>query len=132
MIRRSVGAVPGAVVPAHPGRRPDPVLGSDGKIHVASELVIVNQSSAPTTLTSVEVLDPAKRDTVIDTIDGPSLVSFLRLTGGDEGTTFAPSTSVSLFVESRRSTGPRSPARTPERRRPTCRCWTSAAEPRRS
>jgi hypothetical protein len=63
------------------------VLGTDGKVHVAYELFIVNQSSTPTTLTSVEVLDPAKRDTLIDTIDGC---------------------------------------------RSTCRCWTSAPEPRRS
>ena len=78
---------------------PDPVLGSDDKIHAAYELFIVNQSSAPVTLTSVEILDPAKQDAVLDTVEGAALDSFLLRTGGTMGTTFAPSTSGYLFVD---------------------------------
>jgi hypothetical protein len=61
------------------------VLGSDDEIHLAYELFIVNQSSAPVTLTSVEILDPAKQDAVLDAdAQAPkSLLHHFTMTAGD-------------------------------------------------
>jgi hypothetical protein len=81
-----------------PIAHPDPVLGSDDKVHVAYELSVVNQSRSSVTLDSVEVLDPATQDTVLATLEGPALASVLNR-AVETGTTFAPSTSGDLFVD---------------------------------
>ena len=77
---------------------PDPVLGADDEVHLAYELFIVNQSKSTVTLSSVEVLDPAEQDEVLDTIDGEKLASTLNR-AVDTGTTFDASTSGYLFVD---------------------------------
>jgi len=82
-----------------PLAHPDPVLGSDDKVHLAYEMQVLNASSASVTLTSIETLDPAKDDAVISTIDAATLPTMLNIAGGVKGTTFPPGGSGYLFFD---------------------------------
>jgi hypothetical protein len=78
---------------------PDPVLGSDDKVHLAYEMQVLNASTASVTLTSVETLDPTKDDAVIGTLDSTTLPGMLHIAGGVEDTTFPPGGSGYLFFD---------------------------------
>ena len=73
-----------------PLAQPDPVLGSDDKVHLAYEMQVLNASSASVTLTSIETLDPANDDAVLGTMNADSLPGMLHIAGGVDGTTFPP------------------------------------------
>jgi hypothetical protein len=49
---------------------PHPVLGADNCVHLAYELVLINQSSSFVTVNAVEALDPRQHNAVIDTLRG--------------------------------------------------------------
>jgi hypothetical protein len=80
------GAAASAAAPAPPDDRnavltalavfplavPDPVLAADGQVHLAYELIAMNQSSATVTLQEVQVLDSAD-GRVLDTMAGDAL-----------------------------------------------------------
>src|SRR3954454_627228 len=82
-----------------PLAQPDPVLGSDDKVHLAYEMQVLNAGTASVTLTSVETLDAAKDDTVLGAMDATTLPGMLHLAGGAEGTTFPPGRSGYLFFD---------------------------------
>ena len=83
----------------HPLASPDPVLGSDGKVHLAYEMQVLNASRSSVKFTSIETLDPAKDDAVLGTIDADTLPTMLNLAGGVEGVTFPPGGSGYLFFD---------------------------------
>jgi hypothetical protein len=82
-----------------PLAQPDPVLGSDDKVHLAYEMQVLNASTASVTLTSIETLDPANNGAVLGTIDADALPGMLHIAGGVDGTTFPPGGSGYLFFD---------------------------------
>jgi peptidase M23-like protein len=82
-----------------PMAQPDPVLGSDDKVHLAYEMQVMNASRASVTLTSVETLDATKDDAVLGTMDAETLPGMLNLSGGVQGTTMPPGGSGYLFFD---------------------------------
>jgi hypothetical protein len=50
---------------ASPTTTPAPVLGSDGKVHLAYELLLSNAVALPYTMTSLDVTDPTTGDTLL-------------------------------------------------------------------
>ncbi|GAA1849522.1 M23 family metallopeptidase [Pseudonocardia ailaonensis] len=67
---------------------PSPVTASDGRTHLAYELLVTNATGAPYRLDKVEVLDATDRKP-ITTLDGAALAADANLIGGpvgDEGT----------------------------------------------
>ena len=70
---------------ATPIAPPNPVLGADGKLHFAYELVLLNMGTTATRIKKVETLDAAS-GAVLGTLDGDALTQMLRLNGGGKGT----------------------------------------------
>ncbi len=58
-----------------------PFPGTDGKIHLAYELVFTNASATPATLEKVEVIDAANPAQALATFNGADLTSRLRTSG---------------------------------------------------
>ncbi|MEV6584083.1 M23 family metallopeptidase [Streptomyces sp. NPDC051582] len=77
---------------------PIPVRGSDGKLHLAYELTMVNELAQPATLTSVSVQDPHTGRTLLK-LAGDSLRAAYRPTGGSPGA--APSDRLSAGQQGR-------------------------------
>jgi len=73
-----------------PLAQPDPVLGSDDKVHLAYEMQVMNASRASVSMTSIDTLD-AKDDAVLGTMDADTLPGMLNLSGGVQGTTLPES-----------------------------------------
>jgi hypothetical protein len=90
---------------------PQPVRGADGRVHLAYELILVNQSPSFVTITAVEALDPGRDNAVVATLRGSGLAALLRLNGGSSlcdcvkriaeapGTTLGPAHSGYLFMD---------------------------------
>src|SRR5262245_8491196 len=78
---------------------PDPVLGADGRVHLAYELLLVNLSPSPLTIDSVEALDPVLDGKVVETLRGRALGDVLRLSAGEKGTTLGPGGTATLFMD---------------------------------
>src|SRR6266481_4372997 len=73
---------------AWPIASPQPVLASDGKVHLVYELLVMNVSSSVMTLDRLETLDAFKGDAVVNTKSGDQIVGALQ--GADlEATTRA-------------------------------------------
>lgn len=85
-----------ALLSAHASSRPDqftplvasaltkntrPFLGTDGRVHVVYELVLINTSPTPATLKKIEVLDGSDLSKVLGSYGGQELLSCLRSTG---------------------------------------------------
>ena len=66
---------------ATPVASPDPVLGADGKTHLAYEIVLMNIASSAVAIDKVETIDAAN-DAVLGTLDGEALTKMVRLNGG--------------------------------------------------
>ena len=75
---------------------PNPVAGSDGRTHLAYELVASNASKLFLTLDRVELVDPA--GSVVATLTGPALAAMATLYSGD-GTTIAPGGTAVIFLD---------------------------------
>ena len=58
-----------------------PFPGTDGKIHLAYELVLTNASATPATLEKVEVVDAANHSQALASFNGADLTSRLRTSG---------------------------------------------------
>ena len=82
-----------------PLAQPDPVLGSDDKVHLAYEMQVLNASRASVTITSIDTIDPANDDAVLGTMDAETLPGMLNLSGGAQGTTLPPGGSGYLFFD---------------------------------
>ncbi len=76
----------------------NPVLGADDRIHLAYELLLVNQGSRPVQLTSVATLD-ANSNTVIQTMRETDLARLFRPFGGATGTGLAPGAAGNLYFD---------------------------------
>ena len=75
---------------------PNPVAGSDGRTHLAYELVASNASKLFLTLDRVELVDPA--GSVVSSLSGPALAAMATLYSG-EGTTIAPGGTAIIFLD---------------------------------
>jgi Peptidase family M23 len=67
---------------------PEPVNGSDGRIHLAYELLLTNVTAVPVRISQVQVLDASTRQALLD-LTGSSLSTEFTPVGapsGDEGT----------------------------------------------
>jgi hypothetical protein len=89
--------------------RPDPVRGSDGRVHLVYELMVVNQAALPVTLDSVAVQTTGGR--TLQTLDGDGLARMLRLNDGGTGTTIQAGGSALLFLDVTIAAGGRAPRR---------------------
>lgn len=83
---------------ALPVKPPIPVPLSDGRMHLAYELLLVNESEQVVVLDSVAVLDRAG-GAVVQTLAGPELEAMLRLAGGRKGVAFEPGVAAYLFFD---------------------------------
>jgi hypothetical protein len=83
---------------ATPLTSPNPVLATDGKVHLAYEIVLMNLAPAEVTLKKVETLDAAS-GAVIGTLDGDGLAQMLKLNGGGKGTALPGGGSGILFMD---------------------------------
>ena len=77
---------------------PNPVLGADGKVHLAYEIVLVNMAPADIGLKKVETLDAAS-GAVLGTMEGDALAQMLKFNGGNKGTTLSGGGSGILFMD---------------------------------
>jgi hypothetical protein len=82
-----------------PVAAPDPVLGADGRVHLAYELLLVNLAPSPITIDRVQALDPVLDGTAVETVDGQALADVLRLGAGGKGTTLAAGGAATLFMD---------------------------------
>ena len=77
----------------------DPVLGADNRIHLAYELLVVNQTHSTAQLSSVATLDADHGDAVIGTRQGADLDRLFRPFGGETGTALAPGEAGNVFFD---------------------------------
>lgn len=77
----------------------DPVLGADDRIHLAYELLLVNQSHSTVQLGSVATLDADNNDATITTLQGADLDRLFRPLGGEKGDGLAPGEAGHLFFD---------------------------------
>ncbi|MFZ0397977.1 MAG: M23 family metallopeptidase [Methyloceanibacter sp.] len=77
---------------------PNPVLGADGKVHLAYEIVLVSMAPADIGLKKVETLDAAS-GAVLGTMEGDALAQMLKFNGGNKGTTLSGGGSGILFMD---------------------------------
>jgi hypothetical protein len=83
---------------ATPLTSPNPALGTDDKVHLAYEIVLVNMAPADIGLKKVETLDAAS-GTVLGTMEGDALAQMLKFNGGSKGTTLSGGGSGILFMD---------------------------------
>jgi hypothetical protein len=77
---------------------PNPVFGSDDKIHLAYELVLMNMAPGAVTVEKIETLD-AESGAVVGTLDGEGLAKMFRLSGGGKGTELPAGGSGFVFMD---------------------------------
>lgn len=75
---------------------PRPVLGADGRTHLAYEIMVTNVSHLFVTLDKVESVDPA--GAVLATLEGDRLAAMTTIWDG-EGPTIAPGGSAAVFLD---------------------------------
>src|SRR5689334_9469471 len=75
---------------------PDPVLGADGRTHLAYELLVVNPSNLFVTLDKVEAVDGGGRG--LSALDGDRLAAMTKLYAGS-GRTLPPGGSAVVLMD---------------------------------
>ena len=75
-----------------------PVLGADGRVHLAYELMLANQSDSTVRLSSVATLASDQGDAVLTTVEGAALDRLVRPSAGS-GAGLAPGGSGYLFLD---------------------------------
>lgn len=83
-------------IAVRPISEPDPVLGADGRVHLAYELLVVNPSRLFMTLDKVEATDRGGRS--LSTLDGARLAAMTTLYAGS-GRTLPPGGSGVVFMD---------------------------------
>ncbi len=78
---------------------PHPVLGADGRQHVAYEINVVNRSPLLVRVDSITVLTGTSGGRVVQRVRGARLANSLLLNGGESGTTIPPSHSAVVFMD---------------------------------
>lgn len=76
----------------------NPVKGADGKIHLAYEVTLVNQSQLLVGVEAIDVVDAAN-DAMLQHLDWKDVDAKLRLNSRDEGNVLAPANSGYLFMD---------------------------------
>lgn len=88
---------------------PEPVLGADGRVHLAYELQVTNQSSLYVTLARLDAVR-ASGGAPLQRLSGSRLASVMRVNGATKpGTTLAPGGSGSIFIDATLRRGARVP-----------------------
>jgi hypothetical protein len=72
---------------------PTPVTGTDGKVHLAYELTLLNDSPRPATISELDTLADGPQGRVVDSLSGPQVVA-RSLPVGDYPVPPAPATSI--------------------------------------
>jgi len=85
-----------STIVVQPLSEPDPVLGADGRVHLAYELLVVNPSNLFITLDKVEVVDGRGRK--LATLDGDRLAAMTKLKAG-AGRKLPPGGSGVIFMD---------------------------------
>jgi hypothetical protein len=83
---------------ATPLTTPNPVLGADGKTHLAYELVLMSMAAAAIGIDKIETLD-AESGAVLGTLEGDGLARMLRLNGGAKGTEIPAASGGFVFMD---------------------------------
>ncbi len=78
---------------------PRPVTMADGRVHLAYELSLVNQSNRLVTIEGIEVLDAVRGGVISKTLRGPALAAAMRISGEAGGAMLGPSHSGYLFLD---------------------------------
>lgn len=78
---------------------PHPVLGADGRQHVAYEINLVNRSPLLVRVDSITALSGTSGGRVVQRVRGARLADSLLLNGGESGTTIPPSHSAVVFMD---------------------------------
>ena len=76
---------------------PHPVLGTDGKNHLAYEILVTNQSQLDTTIVSVQATAGGKP--IGGELGGDSLAAVMRINSGADGTTIPAGGSATIFAD---------------------------------
>jgi murein DD-endopeptidase MepM/ murein hydrolase activator NlpD len=92
------GTDPDALTPvtAFPLAAPVPVTGTDGRVHLAYELIVTNTYQEPATIMSVTVLDGER---TLQRVRGTGLAAKFRVVGGTEAVTLAPGQQGLLWLD---------------------------------
>lgn len=85
-----------STIAVRPLSTPNPVLGADGRVHLAYELLVVNPSDLFITLDKVEAVDGQGRS--LATLDGERLAAMTKLYAG-AGRTLPPGGSGLVFMD---------------------------------
>ena len=93
--KAAIVATPLVAMPIAP---PNPVFGSDDKIHLAYELVLMKMAPGAVTVEKIETLD-AESGAVVGTLDGEGLAKMFRLSGGGKGTELPAGGSGFVFMD---------------------------------
>ena len=93
-------AIVAAPLVATPIAPPNPVLGSDDKIHLVYGFVLMNMAPGAVAVEKIETLD-AENEAVIGTLDGEALAEMFRLNGGGKGTELPGGGSGFVFMDAR-------------------------------
>ena len=83
-------------ISVEPISAPNPVLGADGRVHLAYELFVTNPSRLFVTLDKVEAVDNTGRS--LRTIEGDGLAAMTAMYGGD-ARTLSPGGSATVFMD---------------------------------
>jgi hypothetical protein len=85
-----------STIAVQPLAEPNPVLGADGRVHLAYELLVVNPSNLFVTLDRVEAVDGEGRS--LAALDGDRLAAMTKLYAG-AGRTLPPGGSAIVFMD---------------------------------
>jgi murein DD-endopeptidase MepM/ murein hydrolase activator NlpD len=91
--------------------KPRPVLGTDGRQHLAYELQLTNITAATLSVERVRVLDPSRGDRVVEELSEEQLASKLIVFGNPTGEAFGAGVGGFLFMDVSYPNGARLPDR---------------------
>ncbi len=76
---------------------PHPVLGTDGRNHLAYELLVTNQSGLDVNIGSIQAASKGK--TIGSAVGGDGLAAIMRINGGVDGTVIPAGGSATVFMD---------------------------------
>ena len=80
---------------------PHPVRGSDHKVHLAYELLILNTTAVPVAVRRIETFDPAHPESVLATLSGQRLAAHMGSVTGASGVRLGPKQSGLVILDVR-------------------------------
>ena len=82
-------------------RPPHPVRGSDHKVDLADELLILNTTAVPVAVRRIETFDPAHPESVLATLSGQQLAAHMGSVTGASGVRLGPMQSGLVILDVR-------------------------------